>query len=232
MNKFTQSTPQVQLPPQSYAEKSFLHTTGAAVVVPFWQSVIISIAIGLVAFVLFLRFGSYLSDAAMNALTVMAIMFLVSFVYLLRHWFALTIEKAFDIDIPGLGDEPVKTKPAEVWVKKINAGGSYQADLRTFSISEEKLLTFAQGMVNGLPISRRYWMKHGFSDGEYRSFQSDNIKFGYWEAAGEGSNAGFALTDEGQEFYYGYAGISPTPEEDDPENVGTSPTHPPTHPRK
>jgi ABC-type glycerol-3-phosphate transport system permease component len=59
MNRFTQSTPQVQLPqPSSYAEKSFLHTTGAAVVVPFWQSVIISIAIGLVVFVLSLRFGS------------------------------------------------------------------------------------------------------------------------------------------------------------------------------
>jgi hypothetical protein len=222
MGKYTQTTPQVQLPPvPSYAEKSFLHTTGAAVAVPFQQAAIISLAVGVASFILWVRYGAYWSDAALNALTVTVIVFLLAFIYLLRHWFALTIEKTFDIDIPGLGDEPVKTAPAEVWVKKINSGGSYQADLRTFHISEDKLMTFAKAMVNGLPISRRYWMKHGFSDGEYRQFQSDNIKFGFWEAAGEGSNAGFVLTDEGESFYYGYAGVSPTPDEGEDENPGT-----------
>lgn len=220
VNKFTQTTPQVQLPPQpSYAEKSFLHTVGAAVVVPFWQSVIIAFGVGIASFVLFWRFGAYLSDAMINALTVTVFTFLGVFIYLMRHWFALTIERKLNIDIPGLGDEPEKPKTSEIWVKKINSGGSYQADLRTFHISEDKLLMFAQGMANGLPTSRRYWIKHGFSDGEYRQFQSDNIKFGYFEQAGEGSNAGFILTPEGEDFYYGYAGAqSPTPTEDNDES--------------
>lgn len=219
MNKFQQTNPQVQMPPPpSYAEKSFLHTTGAAVVVPFWQSVIIALVVGLLAFFIQVRLGSYISNAAWNSLIVSTIVFLLMFVYLLRHWFALTIEKSLNIDIPGLGYEPPKSKPAEVWVKKINPDGAYQADLRTFSISEEKLLRFAQAMVHGLPISRRYWMTHGFTDGEYRKFQAENIRMGYWETAGEGSNAGFILTEEGEEFYYGYAGISPTPEVGDDEN--------------
>lgn len=220
MNKFTQTTPQVQLPPApSYAEKSFLHTTGAAVVVPFWQALIISLAVGVVAFILFMRFDFYLTDAAWNALTITVIVFLLTFIFLLRHWFALTIEKAFDIDIPGLGMEPAEEAPktTEVWVKKVNPGGHYQADLRTFHVSDDKLLLFARGMVNGLPISRRKWVGPGkFTDGEYRQFQSDNIKMGYWESAGEGSNAGFVLTAEGEDFYYGYAGSqSPTPEAGD-----------------
>jgi hypothetical protein len=218
MNKYHSVAPQVQVPPPpSYAEKSFLHTVPAAVVVPFWQSVIISGAIGLASFVLQLRFNAIWSDALLNSATGTIVVFILTFVFLLRHWFALTIERALDIDIPGLGEE--KPKPQEVWIKKVSPDGRYQAELRTFHISDEKMLRFARGMVEGLPLSRRYWTKHGFTDGEYRLFQSDNIKFGLWEAAGEGSNAGFILTEEGIDFYEGYAArYSPTPRDDDLEN--------------
>jgi hypothetical protein len=199
MNRFTQSTPQVQLPPpSSYAEKSFLHTTGAAVVVPFWQSVIFSIAVGFVAFVFFLRFGSILTDAALNTVTVMAVTFLLSFVYLLRHWFALTIEKTFDIDIPGLGMEPEKPAPIHYTVNTFNKEGHMtgQSQYTFTSVTDEQIHTFCHKTRKmGFPISRRKWEETGIISGDaYRAFYGELVKQGL-VGVQQGRNA---LTEAGE----------------------------------
>jgi uncharacterized membrane protein YhaH (DUF805 family) len=239
MNRFTQSTPQVQLPqPSSYAEKSFLHTTGAAVVVPFWQSVIISIAIGLVVFVLSLRFGSILIDAAMNAATVTVVMFVLSFVYLLRHWFALTIEKALNIDIPGLGMEPEKPAPIHYTVNTFNREGHMtgQSQYTFKSVTEEQISAFCHKTRKmGFPISRRKWEETGIIPGDtYRTFYGELVKQGL-VGVQQGRNA---LTEAGENWADGVIAeddphYSPADEAAADSGNQRGNTHPPTpHPGK
>ena len=195
MNKFRQTAPQVQLPPPpSYAEKSFLHTVPAAVAVPFWQSVIIACSVGLVTFILQMRFSAILIDAFWNTVTVTVVVFLLSFVFLLRHWFALTIEKVFDIDIPGMGEE--KISRTEVWIKRDNGN---RASLARFPISDELVTKFFVSTLRGKPISRRQWTPKksgGMSQNEWEGFWGEMVAQGLGEEVGDTNR----LTPDGEVF--------------------------------
>ena len=238
MNKFQQSTPQAQsVPPPapSYAEKSFLHTPGAAVVVPFWQSVAISVAVGLVALILSFRFGSYWSDALMNALTVTAITFLVSLLFLLRHWFFLTVERTFDIDIPGVGEEPQTPKGVTVTVNKVKGNGHLEQKKYNFSAAtEEQVYLFCTKTRRmGKSISRREWTPkktNGFSDDEWRTFWGELVKQTLITMDG----GEYVLTEDGEDWADGVITTgdptySPAEKEvSRPENRRNPPTHPPS----
>lgn len=180
MNKFNQVAPQVQVPtPPSYAEKSFLHTIGAAVVVPFWQSVAISVAVGIAAFILLIRFGSPWKDAGVNTLTIMALMFLGTLIFLMRHWFFLTIERTFDIDIPGVGEEPEKPKVTRIQIDELTpAGHIRQAKMIDLPATEEELKTLFSGLKAGRPFSEREWAGDGklLSSDRFRALRAEMIR--------------------------------------------------------
>jgi uncharacterized membrane protein YhaH (DUF805 family) len=231
MNKFNQTTPQVQVPPPpSYAEKSFLHTVPAAVVVPALQSLVISVAIGAVSFMLQVRFGAILSDAAWNSVIGTGIMFVLVFVFSLRHWFALTIERAFDIDIPGLGEDrrPVETV---IKVNKVTPDRHWQQTRYDFAVEPELLLRFFIQTLSGRKkISRRSWtapkMQDGFSQGDWKKFQDQLIK---WQWV-ENSGAGLDYTDDGWDQAFEYVrATSPSDAVEIERILGHQPTNQPTN---
>lgn len=236
MNKYNQTGPAwPPVPPApSYSEKSFLHTTAAAVVVPVLQSIVIALAMGIASFVVLLRFGMYVKDAILNSATVAAIVLVVSIIYLLKHWLILTIEKTFDIDIPGMGYEPPPPKPETVIrIDKISGGGSFEQKRYTFPVTEEQVEEFCNLTLDGTrPISRRAWVpkRNGFSDGEWRAFWAQLVRYQLVEPDGEGYN----FTEAGEDWARGYlqerGHPSPSESVDMPENPPPSPTHPPTHP--
>lgn len=217
-NKFEQTTPQVNLPSTtSYAEKSFLHTTGAAVVVPFWQSLIIASAVGLASFVVFVRFGSMIIDAFWNALTVTVIVFLLTFVFLLRHWFALTIERTFNIDIPGMGEEkPKEPKVTRIQIDELTRQGHIrQVSFIDLPISESKLKTLAAGLMAGRPFSEREWAGSGklMSSSEFRELRQELIRRELLEQANsKDPRQGYRLNVRGEAVMKTYADLlfSPT----------------------
>jgi uncharacterized membrane protein YhaH (DUF805 family) len=231
MNKFNQVTPQVQVPPPpSYAEKSFLHTVPAAVQVPALQSLLISVAIGLLSFIVQARLGAILSDAFLNSVIGTIIMFILIYVFLLRHWFALTIERAFDIDIPGLGEE---RKPVETVIKvnKITPDRHWQQTRYDFAVAPDLLLRFFIDTLSGRrSISRRSWttpkMQNGFSQGDWKKFQDQLIK---WQWV-ENSGAGLDYTDDGWDQAFEYVRAhSPADAVEIERILGHQPTNQPTN---
>ena len=109
--------------------------------------------------------------------------------------------------------KPEPKRETIVRVDKISRDKTFQQSRYTFSIADDKLMTFACGMVEGKPISRRRWTVREpvFSDGEYRAFQSELIK---WQLIEPGGN-GFVLTEAGEDFFESYVDQnhlpSPTP---------------------
>lgn len=216
MNKFNQTAPQVQVPtPPSYAEKSFLHTLGAAVVVPFWQSVAISLAVGLVSLIVMIRFGSYWSDAALNAVTIAALVFLFSLLFLLRHWFFLTVEKTFDIDIPGVGEEKTPPKVTRIQIDEVTKAGHIRsAKMFNLPATEEELKTLGSGLMAGRPFSEREWAGDGkmFSVSRFRALRQEMIRRELLKPASDkDKRQGFALTPDGEALMSHYRDLlSPT----------------------
>lgn len=216
MNKFQQTAQPVQVPPPpSYAEKSFLHTLGAAVIVPFWQSVAISVAVGCVAFIVLFRFGSLLTDTVINSLTVMAVTFLLSLLFLLRHWFFLTVEKTFNIDIPGVGEEPPKPKVTRIQIDELTkAGHIRQAKMIDLPASEAELKTLFSGLKAGRPFSEREWAGDGklLSSDRFRALRAEMIRRELLKIRNtKDHRQGYVLTPEGEAVQDTYAILfSPT----------------------
>lgn len=213
MSKFEQITPQAQLPAApSYAEKSFLHTLGAAVVVPFWQSVAISMAVGLVALILFVRFGALITDALLNAGTVAAITFLISLLFLLRHWFFLTVERTLNIDLPGVGEEkPKEPKVTRIQIDELTkAGHIRQAKMINLPASEDELKTLFTGLQAGRPFSEREWAGDGklLSVSRFRDLRAEMIRRELLTLRNsKDARQGYILTPEGKAVQDTYADL-------------------------
>ena len=215
MNKYSQTTPQVQPPqPPAYSDRQFLHTYIAGAMLPLVQASITAAMVMLGAIALLTYFGAI--ELVKPAFVVGVLTWVVTWLYLQRRWLNLTaLERALNWDINGDGRIGREPKPETVIrIDKINAHRSFEQRRYTFSISDEQLLEFARGMVEGKPISRRRWAgpDNTFSDGEYRKFQSELIK---WQLIESGNN-GFILTEDGEDFFASYveqhSPPSPTPD--------------------
>lgn len=222
--KFEQTTPQVNLPTTpSYSEKSFLHTLGAAVVVPFWQSVIVAFSFSLATFVLDGRFfHTFITDAFWNGATIFVIVFPLTFIFLMRNWLALIIEKTFNIDIPGMGEEePKEPHVTRIQIDELTSQGHIrQAKMINLPISESKLQTLAAGLMSGRPFSEREWAGSGklMSSSEFRELRQEMIRRGLLEQANsKDPRQGYRLTVHGEAVMKTYSAdlFSPTDDGDD-----------------
>ena len=203
MNKYSQTTPQVQPPqPPAYSDRQFLHTYIAGAMLPLVQASITAAMVMLGAIALLTYFGAI--ELVKPAFVVGVLTWVVTWLYLQRRWLKLTeLERFLNFDINGDGRIGKEPKPETiVRIDKITQDRSFQQRRYTFSISDDQLLEFALGMAAGKPIGRRRWAGPGktFSDGEYRIFQDELIK---WQLIESGGN-GFILTEEGEEFFMGY----------------------------
>ncbi len=219
MNKYTQTTQQPQAPPVQpiYSDRQFLHTYLAGALLPLMQASITAAMVMLGAAAVLYYFNAI--DLIKPVFVVGVLTWVSTWLYLQRRWLNLTsLERALNFDIDGDGHIGRAERKPETVVRidKVTAERSFQSRRYTFSISDDQLLEFAQGMILGKPISRRRWAgpDKTFSDGEYRIFQSELIK---WQLIESGGN-GFILTEEGEDFFEGYveqhSPPSPTPLEE------------------
>jgi hypothetical protein len=75
----------------------------------------------------------------------------------------------FDIDGDGRIGKPEPKPETVIRIDKIKQDRHFQSIRYTFSISDDQLLEFARGMVDGKPISRRRWA------GPDKTFSTANI---------------------------------------------------------
>jgi hypothetical protein len=204
MNKFNQITQQPQPQPThpTYSDRQFLHTYLAGALLPLLQATITAAMVMLGAVVLLYYFDAI--DLLKPAFVVGLLTWVGTWLYLQRRWLTLTAERALNWDINGDGHigKPEPKPETVVRVDKVKADGHYQSSRYKFSVEDDQLLVFARGMMEGKPISRRRWSGPDkvFSDGEYRTFQTELIK---WQLIEPGGN-GYVLTEEGYEFFEGY----------------------------
>jgi hypothetical protein len=220
MNKYTQTTQTPQAPPTppAYSDRQFLHTYLAGALLPLVQATITAVMVMIGAVALLYYFNAI--DLIKPVFVVGVLTWVGTWLYLQRRWLNLTaLERVLNWDINGDGRIGREPKPETVIrVDKITENRSFQQRRYTFSITDEQLLEFARGMVEGKPISRRRWAgpDKTFSDGEYRTFQTELIK---WQLIESGGN-GFILTEEGEDFFEGYveqhAPPSPAPPSETP----------------
>jgi hypothetical protein len=217
MDKFTQITSAPREPPirPAYSDRQFLHTYLAGALLPLVQATITAVMVMVATVALLYSFDAL--ELVKPAVVLGLLTWVGTWLYLQRRWLSLTsLERVLNFDINGDGriGRPEPKPETVIRVDKVKSNGHFQQMKYTFSISDDQLLEFARGMLTGKPISRRRWAgpDKPFSDGEYRTFQSELIK---WQLIEPGGN-GFILTEEGEEFFENYVEQhgppSPTPD--------------------
>jgi hypothetical protein len=226
MNKFAKSIPQVQQPqPPAYSDRQFLHTYAAGAFLPLVQATITAALVMLATGVLLYLFN--VLDWAKSAVIVGVFIWVAAWLYLQTRWINLTKLEAFlRMDLNGdgqIGNAP----PPEPFTINLN---DISEETRSFSqkrmdltevITREKLIAFSVGLIkHNRPISRREWTPKstkGFSDDEYRAWQTVMIRSGLIETSG----AGFEMTRAGRKFFTYWANQAdhtpPPPREEEPE---------------
>ncbi|MBI5950186.1 MAG: hypothetical protein HY865_00900 [Chloroflexi bacterium] len=219
--------PQTQ---SAHAERQYLHTMVAGALLPFAQAsitaLVIAVGVWVIAFFIFDMMDSYKSFIVSFALT-----WVFVFLRLQRHWLSLTtIERIMQRDINNdgvIGEAPkVEAKPRRIVIQldQVKENGHYQpGDISSrieFPGTSEQLEAFAQGMVNGMPITDRAWSGDGklYTGQEWREMKAEMFKkHGDREPLIEYVNPenkkhGIRLTATGRKFFEEViADNSPTP---------------------
>ena len=207
--------PQIQQMPQpapTYADRQFLHTQTAGVVLPLLQAMITS---GLLAFsVLILWFVFGWSGGWKAALAVFGVMPFVSWLYLQRRWLVLTAERAIQRDINGDGvlGEPnskLESRVVKVQVNHVKEGGHLQVDLINLPCTDSQLRALAEGLLAGVPFTEGAWTGIGkpFSQSEFRALRIVMLQRGLLTMRSEkDQRQGFELTEEGRAVMEGARG--------------------------
>jgi hypothetical protein len=191
-------------PAPTYADRQFLHTQTAGVVLPLLQAAITS---GLLAFgVLILSFVFGWSDGWKAALAIFGVMPFVSWLFLQRRWLVLTAEKVIqrDIDGGGIGVSPsskLEPRIVKVQISHIREGGHLQVDLINLPCMPSQLESLAVGLLNGVPFSEGAWSGNGklFSVMELGRMRTVMLARGLLKARSEkDARQGFELTEEGR----------------------------------
>lgn len=218
-NKFNQTTPQQQIQSPAYSDRQFLHTFSAGAWLPLMQASITAAMVMLGTSVLLYAVNA--RQVVKPAVILGVITWIAMWLYLQRRWIDLTtLERVLKLDINGDG-KIGKATPVEPFVIQLNdinpetkAFSQRRIDL-TEVITREKLIEFSTGVVKRRrPISRREWTpraKKGFSDDEYRAWQTAMIRCGLICSEG----AGFTPTRAGLRFFTYWAEQDPSPTDDE-----------------
>lgn len=197
-----------------YSDRSFLHTTSAAVFVPLLQSAVTGAVMFFVALAIMLwvdAMNVFIAPLALGIAT-----FAATWLGLQWRWISLTeIERMTGLDLNGDGvvasSAPRKDKPVTVIRIENVGGGHYQSRDIRLPASENQLRDLADGLAQGRPFSEREWTGAGrpFSSDEFRDLRSAMRRGGLIEFANENEpRQGYALTDDGRELLKHYLSSS------------------------
>lgn len=194
-------------PVSSYSDKQFLHTHQAGVAVPFTQSVVTAVMIGVFVFAMIavpgmaFRWRHWLGWAGTLSLFSTLGSMVGMWIFLQRRWLHLTAEKVLHIDIPDGGVENREPRTVKVQINQVKDNGHYQADMMTLPCSEKQLEELAEGLKNGRKFTEREWAGTGriFSIDGYKELKSVMLRRGLIIQKNEkDARQGFILTDAGK----------------------------------
>jgi len=171
--KYQNTTPPVQTASQpAYSERQFLHTYQAGVGLPLAQAFVTALLIGLIVFVVAILVFDALDPFTPAGIAGIGVL-VAGWLFAQRRWLTLTeIEKALNRDLNN--DKVIgEPKTVRVQVTEIKDNGHIHIDSIFDLPYPDKLPTFAQGVLNGLPITEKEWspLKDGklFSLGQIRN---------------------------------------------------------------
>lgn len=224
MNKYQAQTDQPVMAParSSYAERQFLHTFTAGVLLPLGQSAVTGVMIFIVTIVIGTLIFDWV-DPLRYASTFGVIALVATYLYLQRRWLSLTaLEEMFDVDLNGdqvIGQPEPQVIKIQITEQKDN--GHVQIHNIDLPASPQQLEAFAHGVLSGAPLSEKFWTGSGrpFSSPQYRSLMTVMMARGLVEYVNEKDRRqGRQLTRAGRAVMKHYAVPSPTPLEEEPEN--------------
>lgn len=198
-------------------DKAYLHTVGAGSMAPLVQSAITGLLIGIAALVV--AYTQRWREPWNWFLYASIFSTLLMWLTHQKRWFDLTaairqIERSTDKDIDGDGfvGEPVRVqnlseKPRETVIRiqriETDAGAGYGMieEMIRLPISDSKLETFVESVLDGAGLSVGVWVGDGhlFSRPEYEAFRNELEVRGLIETKVPGtSSQGFKLSDDGE----------------------------------
>lgn len=224
--KFDNKKPEpTQMPREiPYSDKSFLHTTSAAVFVPLLQSAVTGGVVFFVALAIMLWVDAMNVFIAPLALGIAS--FAATWLALQWRWISLTeIERMTGLDLNGDGavaDLPRSARDKPVTVIRIEnvSAGHYQSRDVHLTASAEQLAELASGIANGIAFVDREWCGRGklFSIGEFIRLRREMERFQLIEQVSEKNvRQGYRLTKDGEEWMLRY--LSSSVDGGDVENV-------------
>jgi hypothetical protein len=205
-------TPQPQIKEQEY-----LHTAIAGAVLPFIQSLITGLLLGLIVLVVTLWKG--FNDWLVYSLLTWLIVTALTWLTLQRHWWSLTAIERFtgwDINHDGIiGDDPQPASRHSVLVdvSQKNAGGFDRIDTARLPFSEDNITALAVGLLAGRPFTEREWTGAGrpLSVGQFREARTEMQKRGLIEQVNpKAPQQGYKLTYAGGAVMRHFASDTPS----------------------
>ena len=145
---------------EDLAQQEFLHTIGAAVIVPFLQSATCGLLIGIVLLFVLLKSRVEIWDSLFYALIAWGVVTLIGFIALQFHWLSLTnIERVLNTDLDGNGEigPTVTEHTVKIHVHKPN-GVTTVARLK---LADEVMHELATRLLAGVPFSETQWTGRG-----------------------------------------------------------------------
>lgn len=214
-----------QSPQHPHAEREYLHTFTAGVLVPMAQAT--SLAIGVFAGIWLI--GRVVFDAVdpLICATPLAVITWLGVLFLLfRHWLQLTAIPAIQNAINDFVDDgqlnnsvqpsaQSEARKVRIEVQKIDRG-HFQSNTIDFPCDDEQLYTLAMGLMNNIPFTERAWTGAGkpFSTNEFREVKDVLKKHLLVEYVSDADpRQGMRLTAEGRALMEKIALPSPAPSE-------------------
>ena len=194
MQKYPQMTEQIS---PLVKDRSYLHTVTAGAVLPLIQAGVSALAAG--TLMLFLLSSARTRTMFTWSGVVMVIVFILTWLYLQRHWLTLTAEQITHLDLnqDGVIGEP-ETVRIEVTDRSDNAWHQSTYD---FPASKEQMEILAEGVIAGTGFKEAYWTGAGapFSQTKFRKLMAYLLNKGLIELVNEKSaNQGYRLSVHGR----------------------------------
>ena len=207
MNKYQTIAEPIQPEPPKISDKQFLHTTGAAVVVPLLIAVVTGFLVMVLSMVIMGKALMDILDILFWGFIVGVLTTLVVWVVLLLRWFKISdLEKITNTDINRDGHIG-ETRNIRVQIDRLNNNGHLeQSQMFDFSgiATEEQLVTFFDGVLNQhKTLAESNWKGKVFSKTQWPVFRAELLKRGLAAANNDkSSNMGFSLTELGERVGY------------------------------
>jgi hypothetical protein len=182
MNKFPQTTPQVQSPQRpSYSEQSFLYSWVAGVGLPLVQAVITGAFVAALVSFLLVKFGA--SGVVSWTLFIWLFVSGATWIWLHRNWLnGARIEKWLNVDINNDGVIGEPPKKVTITVNRVKENKHVEQMQYDFPVSDQQIARFfttvRTSTRGGKSISRRQWTPknvNGFSESEWDEFYKELV---------------------------------------------------------